>query len=78
MGQLPVLEPGQVFEYTSGTDITNAKGVMRGHFYMARVPRKTNAARAGDHVDAMKDGDLFEAAVQEFPLEASFESFELE
>lgn len=71
MGHLPVLRPGQVFEYMSGTDLVSTKGRMMGHFYMAKVPSNTNSARAGDHVKALNDGDRFEVEVAPFALEAT-------
>ena len=71
VGHLPVLQPGQVFEYMSGTDLVNTHGVMQGHFYMARVPPKTPSARSGDHVEALNVGDKFEVAVAPFPLVAT-------
>jgi len=55
VGQLPVLQPGQVFEYVSGTDLTTPRGTMKGHLYMAKVPHKTQSARSGDNVKALMD-----------------------
>jgi uncharacterized protein affecting Mg2+/Co2+ transport len=55
----------------SGTDLVSPKGVMAGHFYMARVPTATNSAKAGDHVKALEEGEKFEAVVAPFPLEAA-------
>ncbi|KAL3925786.1 MAG: hypothetical protein SGILL_000167 [Bacillariaceae sp.] len=52
VGQLPVLHPGQVFEYMSGTDLATPKGIMKGHLYMARVPSTTQSAKSGDNVEA--------------------------
>jgi ApaG protein len=34
VGEQPVLEPGQSFEYTSGTPLTTASGFMRGAYHM--------------------------------------------
>ncbi|KAG7336917.1 ApaG domain containing protein [Nitzschia inconspicua] len=53
VGQLPVLHPGQVFEYMSGTDLATPKGTMKGHLYMARVPSTTKSAMSGDIVDVL-------------------------
>ena len=50
VGQLPVLQPGRVFEYVSGTDLATPKGEMKGHLYMATVPPQTRSAKAGDDV----------------------------
>ena len=53
VGQLPVIQPGEVFEYVSGTDLTTPKGVMMGHMYMATVPPQTRSAKSGDTVTAV-------------------------
>lgn len=53
VGQLPVLQPGQVFEYVSGTDLTTPRGSMMGHMYMATVPPQTRSAKSGDTVTAV-------------------------
>lgn len=53
VGQLPVLQPGQVFEYVSGTDLTTPRGKMSGHLYMATVPPQTRSAKSGDTVTAV-------------------------
>ena len=71
MGQLPVLRPGQVFEYMSGTDLSSPKGVMAGHFYMATVPNETHCGKAGDLVQALEGGDTFKVGVGQFPLEGT-------
>jgi ApaG protein len=34
VGEKPVLEPGESFEYTSGVPLTTTSGFMRGYFYM--------------------------------------------
>ena len=52
VGQLPVLQPGQAFEYVSGTDLTTPRGEMMGHLYMATVPPHTRSAKSGDTVTA--------------------------
>lgn len=87
VGQLPVLQPGQVFEYMSGTDLGTPRGVMRGHLYMARVPSTTPSAKSGDEVQALKaadsatnwtkeeedevEGQMFQAQVAPFVLDSS-------
>ena len=53
VGQLPVLQPGEAFEYVSGTDLTTPKGEMKGHLYMATVPPQTRSAKSGDDVTAI-------------------------
>jgi len=68
VGQLPVLRPGQVFEYMSGTDLLGEHGTMKGHFYMVRVPDDRNPGKAGDHVEGLSAGNKFEVEVATFPL----------
>ncbi len=34
VGEQPVLRPGQVFEYTSGTPLPTPSGIMTGHYNM--------------------------------------------
>lgn len=34
VGEKPVLDPGDEFEYTSGTPLSTASGIMCGHFMM--------------------------------------------
>jgi uncharacterized protein affecting Mg2+/Co2+ transport len=70
VGHLPVLRPGQVFEYTSGTELATAKGIMRGHLYMARVPEGAISAKSGDDIEALKLSDKLKVAVSPFPLDA--------
>ena len=70
VGHLPVLGPGQVFQYMSGTDLTTTRGVMEGHFYMAKVPPGTPSATSGDDVEALKANDKLQVTVAPFPLEA--------
>ena len=76
VGHLPVLRPGQVFEYMSGTDLLGTKGTMKGHFYMATVPDDRYSAKAGDHVEALSADEKFEVEVASFPLEANVVSSE--
>ena len=76
VGHLPVLRPGQVFEYMSGTDLLGTRGIMKGHFYMAQVPNDRYSAKAGDHVAALSADDKFEVEVASFPLEANTVSLE--
>jgi ApaG protein len=70
VGQLPVLRPGQVFEYMSGADLESRKGSMVGHFYMVKTSEKALSAKSGDEIE-LKDGDKFEAVVAPFPLVAN-------
>ena len=34
VGEQPVIEPGQNFEYTSGTPLATPSGIMRGTYHM--------------------------------------------
>jgi hypothetical protein len=73
VGQLPVLRPGQCFEYTSGSDLASPKGIMKGHFYMAWVPPESPSAKAGDNIEILnnlQEEDKLQAIVAPFPLEA--------
>ncbi len=62
VGQLPVLQPGQVFEYVSGTDLTTPRGEMMGHLYMAKVPPQTRSAKSGDNVTAVTNQESKESS----------------
>ena len=68
VGHLPVLHPGEVFEYMSGCELATKTGTMSGMFHMATVPPKTRYAMVGDPVDAFQSDQKFELAVQLFPL----------
>ncbi len=37
VGEQPILNPGDVFEYTSGTPLTTASGIMVGSYFMKNV-----------------------------------------
>ncbi|MFZ4121734.1 MAG: Co2+/Mg2+ efflux protein ApaG [Caulobacterales bacterium] len=56
VGEQPVLEPGQAFEYTSAAPLRTASGVMVGWYQMVRA----------------KDRSSFEAAVPAFPLDSPY------
>jgi uncharacterized protein affecting Mg2+/Co2+ transport len=70
VGHLPVLKPGDCFEYMSGCDIRSSTGSMRGSFHMAVVDDDTESAQVGDPVDALRapKEKLFELTVQPFRL----------
>lgn len=68
VGHLPVLQPGQVFEYMSGCELGTKTGNMSGLLHMAVVPPKTTSAMVGDPIDAFQSDHKFELAVQPFPL----------
>lgn len=54
VGEQPVLEPGQSFEYTSGTPLTTPSGFMRGAYHMV-VPAT---------------GEVFDVAIPAFSLDS--------
>ena len=69
VGQLPVLKPGQVFEYVSGTELATSTGSMLGHLYMATVPDRTRSGKSGDNVTAVTT-ETFQAPVKPFRFDA--------
>ncbi|KAL7525357.1 hypothetical protein ACHAXR_003001 [Thalassiosira sp. AJA248-18] len=71
VGHLPVLGPGEVFEYMSGADIATTSGAMEGCFHMASVDmQNTDSAHIGDEVEALhwesNDERIFEMPVGRF------------
>ena len=71
VGHLPVLGPGEVFEYMSGADIATSSGAMEGCFHLATVDmQKADSAHIGDDVEALhwksNDERLFEMPVARF------------
>jgi ApaG protein len=54
VGETPVLEPGESFEYTSGTPLSTSSGFMTGKFHML----------------AMLSGTMFDIAVPAFSLDS--------
>ena len=65
---MPVLRPGQVFEYMSGVDLATPTGTMKGHFYMAKVAEGTISAKSGDDVESIRLQDPLEVTIAPFPL----------
>ena len=53
VGQQPVLQPGQGFEYISGCDLTRPTGHQEGWFSWAVVPATTPSAQLGQYVAAL-------------------------
>ena len=41
VGEQPLIEPGDQFEYTSGTPLTTPSGVMTGHYQMVTASGET-------------------------------------
>jgi ApaG protein len=54
IGQQPVLEPGESFEYTSGTPLETASGFMVGKYHMV----------------AVDSGEAFDVAIPAFSLDS--------
>jgi ApaG protein len=69
VGKLPVLQPGQAFEYMSSCELTTMRGVMKGCFHLCRVQPDTPPAQVGMRVAAFESPDRFEVRVAPFPLE---------
>lgn len=53
VGEQPVLEPGEAFEYTSGTPLDTPSGIMAGEYHMIAVVR----------------GEAFDAEIPPFSLD---------
>ena len=71
VGHLPVLGPGEVFEYMSGAELSTPTGQMEGCFHMANVDMQTtDSAHVGNPVEALSwaqdDERRFEAKVGKF------------
>eukprot|EP00573_Skeletonema_grethae_P011980 CAMPEP_0201709156 /NCGR_PEP_ID=MMETSP0578-20130828/57949_1 /ASSEMBLY_ACC=CAM_ASM_000663 /TAXON_ID=267565 /ORGANISM="Skeletonema grethea, Strain CCMP 1804" /LENGTH=438 /DNA_ID=CAMNT_0048198107 /DNA_START=377 /DNA_END=1693 /DNA_ORIENTATION=+ len=71
VGHLPVLGPGEVFEYMSGAELSTPTGQMEGCFHMAKVDMQlTDSAHVGNPVEALSwashDERRFEAKVGRF------------
>ena len=54
VGEQPVLEPGQNFEYTSGTPLATPSGIMRGAYHMV----------------VTDTGEAFDVAIPAFSLDS--------
>lgn len=71
VGKLPVLQPGESFEYISGANLKTKHGCMSGAFHFAHVPPDTPFAVVGEYVEAFDALDKrFEVAVNPFLLTA--------
>ncbi len=64
VGEEPVLAPGEVFEYVSGTPLQTPSGIMQGSYGMIAIGGKNS-------------GDRFEAAVPAFSLDSPHERQQL-
>lgn len=68
VGHAPVLEPGQAFEYTSGTQLGTPRGSMQGSFQMAANLQHHPQHQSGGGAPAGSGGaggspDMFDAVV---------------
>jgi len=64
VGEQPILDPGQSFEYTSGTPLATPSGIMVGHYEMVR--------RSGGG-----EGERFEIAIPAFSLDSPHQTVRL-
>lgn len=71
VGQLPVLGPGDAFEYMSGCELGTSRGEMAGSFHFAKVPLDTPSATLNSSIDAFASTERFEVEVTPFSLEAT-------
>ena len=68
VGEQPVLEPGEAFEYTSGTPLETPSGFMVGKYHM--ITHGTGPAVAL----ASPEGEPFDVAIPAFSLDSPHES----
>mmetsp|Transcript_26183 Transcript_26183/g.40039 ORF Transcript_26183/g.40039 Transcript_26183/m.40039 type:complete len:405 (+) Transcript_26183:274-1488(+) len=73
VGKIPVIKPGEAFEYMSSCDLGTQSGTMKGCFHMAIVDDDTECAQVGDPVEAFhaSPDKLFELNVAPFRLIAT-------
>jgi ApaG protein len=64
VGEQPVLEPGEAFEYTSGTPLETPSGFMTGQYHMIVHGRGPAVAAAG------AAGEAFDVAIPPFSLDS--------
>ncbi len=62
VGEQPVLEPGEAFEYTSGTPLETPSGFMSGHYHMV--------ARAASPPES---GEMFDVVIPPFSLDSPYQ-----
>ncbi len=61
VGQQPVLHPGEMYEYTSGTPLATPSGFMTGQYHMQALP----------------SGDAFDIAIPAFSLDSPHQNTSL-
>ena len=74
VGHMPVIQPGQVFEYMSGVDLETTTGSMSGHFHMAIVDKESESMLVEEQKfaeDKFSDEKLFQLDVAPFALIAT-------
>ena len=64
VGEQPVLEPGEAFEYTSGTPLETPSGFMSGQYHMVAHGRGPAVSLAGS------GGEAFDVAIPAFSLDS--------
>ncbi len=64
VGEQPVLEPGEAFEYTSGTPLETPSGFMVGHYHMVAHGEGPAVAQSGEAAEA------FDVAIPAFSLDS--------
>ena len=70
VGHLPVIHPGEVFEYMSGCELSTETGTMRGCLHLALVDPNTKSAQVGDPIETFQlpKEKHFETPVAPFKL----------
>lgn len=76
VGYLPVIHPGQAFEYMSGCELSTVTGTMSGCFHMAEVEKDTKSAQVGDPIGAFDLPKENHFEMQVLPLQLVVEQFE--
>ncbi len=65
VGEQPVLEPGEAFEYTSGTPLETPSGFMTGQYHMI-----THGAGPAVALVRSEDAEMFDVAIPAFSLDS--------
>lgn len=74
VGCLPLVSPGELFEYMDFCELVHTRGSMDGYFHMAdqvalRLETKLPSMMlAGDPIDHVTPDQMFELHVESFPL----------
>jgi ApaG protein len=76
VGAQPVLEPGESFEYTSGTPLDTPSGFMGGHYHMVAHRAGHMVAHGPGPAFALADsgGDAFDVVIPTFSLDSPHEA----